>query len=302
MQNKLTVADVITNRFLEAIKTTGKLPWQKSWKCIMPRNAASGRNYNGINVLMLSMFGKDSDFITFNQAKDNGGMISKGSKGLPVVYFRFLDKKDKAGATVYGANGKPKQLPLLRYSTVFNISDVDGCETLKAKAAKRTQVIDFQPIAVCEQLANAADIQTAHNGNRACYSPALHCVTMPIANTFASVNHYYATLFHELGHAFAREAGEDISNGFASDPYAKEELVAELFSNFCLSYVGIDTSDLFNNSLAYLQAWTSKLTGDPSLLISAASKASKRFNLLLTKAGLLSPVVEESEETEEVAA
>lgn len=296
--DKLSVADVITNRFLEAIKTSGKLPWQKPWRCIMPRNAVSGKPYNGVNVLMLSLFGVDSDFLTFNQAKDNGGMVRKGSKGLPIVYFRFLDKKDKSGAIVTGANGKAKQIPLLRYSTVFNISDIDGCDALKAKAASRVKVIDFQPIAECEKLANAAAIHTNHGGNSAHYSPGIHAVTMPKAETFKSVEAYYKTLFHELGHALGKETGETFGNEFGSDLYAKEELVAELFANFCLSYVGIDASDLFDNSLAYLQNWTAKLTGDPSLLISAASKASKRFNLLLTKAGLLVPVVEESEAEE----
>ena len=293
-------AEIITNQFLEAIKTTGKLPWTKPWRTVNVRNATTGRDYNGINVLMLSMFGKDTDFLTFNQAKDNGGMVKAGSKGLRVCFFKFMDKKDGAGNTVM-RNGKVDKWPLLRYSTVFNLSDIDGCEALKAKADARKKQIEFTPIEACDKLVAAYSIATNHGANRASYSPAIHAINMPARESFASVNHYYATMFHELGHALSKELGEDISNGFGDELYSKEELVAELFANFCLSYAGIDSADLFNNSLAYLQGWTSKLTSDPTILISAASKASKRFNWLLVKAGLKEPAPA-IEETETVAA
>jgi len=297
MTNK--VAEVITNKILESVKTSGELPWQKPWRTTTLRNAVSGKDYRGVNVIMLAILGNDSDFITFNQAKDNGGMVKKGSKGIPICFFKFMDKKDKAGNVVTNGKGEAAKWPLLRYSTVFNLSDIDGCEALKAKAAERKKTIDFTPIEACEKLASAYSISITHGGNRAYYSPAIHAIGMPEKESFKSVEAYYATLFHEIGHSLSREMGEDISNGFGSDPYAKEELVAELFANFCLSYVGVTTTGLFDNSVAYFQSWLGKLTDDPTLLISAASKASKRFNWLLNKAGL---TVEETETAEAIAA
>lgn len=291
----------VTSRFIEAIKTSGELPWQKPWRSIAFRNAVSNRQYNGINVLVLAMFGNDTDFVTFNQAKDNGGMVKKGSKGMPICYFQFLDKKDKVTGAPVMKNGKVDKWPMLRYSTVFNLSDIDGCEVLKAKALKRKKAIDFTPIEACEKLVSFITAPVAHKGNVACYSPAVHAITMPEKETFRSVEAYYCTLFHEIGHSLSKETGEDISNNFGNDPYAREELVAELFANFCLSFVGIDSSKLFDNSLAYLQNWQKKLTDDPSVLISAASKASKRFNLLLERAGLAGKEETETEETEVAA-
>jgi len=156
------------------------------------------------------------------------------------------------------------------------------------------------PIEACEKLGSIYDIKVTHGGNSAHYSPAIHAISMPAKESFKSVEAYYETYFHELGHSLSKELGEDISGNFGSDPYAKEELVAELFTNFCLSYAGIDSSDLFNNSTAYLQSWTSKLTSDPTILISASSKAFKRFQWLLKAGGLI--VEEPIEESEAVAA
>ena len=295
MNNK--VAEIITNRFLEGIKSSGSLPWTKPWKTVAFRNAVSGRQYNGINVLMLALFGRDTDYLTFNQAKDNKGMVRKGSKGLPIVYYQALDKKDKVtGDVIRNSRGQAEQWRMLRYSTVFNLSDIEGCDALKAKAAARNKLITFSPIETCEALVKNYGITIKYDSNQASYSPAIHAIQMPDKERFVSVEKFYCTLFHEIGHSLAKEQGEDIANGFGSDPYAREELVAELFANFCLSYAGIDSSTLFDHSLAYVQSWTSKLTSDPTILISAASRASKRLYWLLGNAGLL--VQEETPEVE----
>lgn len=296
MNNK--TAEIITNKFLESIASTKKLPWQKPWRSVALRNAKTRARYKGVNVLMLALFGKDTDFMTYNQAKEAGGFVKAGSKGIPICFFKFMDKKDENGVPIT-KNGKLDKWPLLRYSTVFNLCDIEGADSIKAKCNADKKAIDFAPIEACEKLVAAGAIKTNHGGDSSHYSPGIHAITLPAPESFKSVPHYYATSFHELGHAMAKETGEDISSGFGSDPYAKEELVAELFANFCLSFVGIDSSDLFNNSAAYLQSWTSKLTKDPTLLISAASKASKRFNLLLEKGGFN---LEAETETEEIAA
>lgn len=301
-QAKNTVAETITKRFMDAIVSTGTLPWQKPWKSVFLRNATTGRPYHGVNVMMLALFGRDTDYITFNQAKERGGMVRKGSKGLPVIYCRTLEKKDKTTGLPIVQDGKPAKYRLLRYSTVFNLSDIDGCDALKAKCTARKSQITFSPIEACERLAADLSSPITHGGDRACYIPAIHVINMPARESFHSVEAYYCTLFHEIGHSMSRENGEDISNGFGTEPYAKEELVAELFANFCLSYAGIDSSLLFNNSLAYLQNWQKRLADDSGLLISAASKASARFNLLLKRAGLLEDEDIEAEDTAEDSA
>ena len=61
----------------------GVMPWRKSWKDRkpvagegVPHNAISGRPYNGINFLQLSMMGiryQSAAWLTFNQAREFSG-------------------------------------------------------------------------------------------------------------------------------------------------------------------------------------------------------------------------------------
>jgi antirestriction protein ArdC len=107
------------------------------------------------------------------------------------------------------------------------------------------------------------------------------------------VAHYYATLFHEIGHSL-KEKGTH-STGFGSEPYAKEELVAELFSSLCLAECGLEAPEVTNNATAYVQNWLTALKNDKTLILSAAAEAFKRFTAL-TK------VEEQAEVSEEVEA
>ncbi len=80
---------------------------------------------------------------------------------------------------------------------------------------------------------------------------------------FKGVSEYYSTLFHELCHSTGAEtrlkrAGILEHNGFGSDSYSKEELVAELGAMLCLED-SENSEKARNNSLAYLKSWMSKL-------------------------------------------
>src|SRR4029077_9944513 len=64
---------------------------------------------------------------------------------------------------------------------------------------------------------------------------------------------------------------------FGSEPYSREELVAELGAAFLSNEAGILDSVRFENSAAYLGSWSQKLENDPRTIISAASQA-QRFH------------------------
>ena len=81
----------------------GRLPWVQPWGSPgvpaalgMPRNAATGRRYSGINVLMLWAAVAEHGFpvqswLTFKQALALGGHVRKGERGTTVVYAdRFV--------------------------------------------------------------------------------------------------------------------------------------------------------------------------------------------------------------------
>jgi len=261
----MKVNEIITQKFIKAL-SENVVPWNRPWASVGFANAISKRCYTGVNVLILSLLGKDTFYLTYKQAKELGGMVKRGEKGTPICFYKMLDGVDD--------NGQKKTIPFLRYYTVFGVSQ---CEGLKWKAPEK-ETREFKPIEVCEKLVNAQNAEIEFGGDRACYIPSSHIVRIPKPENFKSEEYYYGTLFHELIHREAKEFGTVLDSTFGSDPYAKEELVAEIGAAFLINHCGIDVSGLWDNSKAYFQNWISKLNKDPQLIISAASKAQKRFD------------------------
>ncbi len=81
----------VTDRIIAALEA-GTPPWRKPWDPdkaggpAMPRNAATGQRYRGINVLTLGMSGVafnsgDPRWATYKQAEDRGWQVRKGERG-----------------------------------------------------------------------------------------------------------------------------------------------------------------------------------------------------------------------------
>ena len=121
------------------------------------------------------------------------------------------------------------------------------------------------------------------------FIPEMNEIQMPTFERWNSNVRFYKTLFHECGHALGKVTGKTF--GFHGESYATEELVAELFASVCLSKLGINSPDAWDNSVAYVQGWASKLGSDPQVIISAAQECQKRVDLVFGK--------EESEESAE---
>lgn len=278
---KVTVADILADKFILALEN-GTIPWQKPWKSVSVQNAVSRKAYSGVNAFILGFFGSDNYYLTFNQIKAMGGTLEKGTKSMPVQFFSKIDaakSKDK------------KEFLLRRYYNVFPMNKVTLAD---GKVFKRMdKVISFTPVAEAERLASLSTTPVTHGGSAAYFKPSSHQIGMPSKDSFKSVAHYYATLFHEIGHSLKAKGTHSV--GFGSEPYAKEELVAELFSSLCLAECGLEAPEVTTNTAAYIQNWLTALKGDKTLILSAASEAFKRFTAL-TK------VEEQAEVSEEVEA
>ena len=178
------------------------------------------------------------------------------------------------------ADGTPKTFPLLKYYTVFNATQIEGIEFPAVPSRTGT---DFNPIATAEAVVAGFKGPTIEHGyNRACYSSSTDVLKMPSPGSFDSPEHYYATLFHELGHAtgHASRMNRKLGNAFGSEDYSKEELIAEMTSAFLSAHCGIDNSTT-EQSAAYLASWVKALKGDPKLVVTAASAAQRAANLIL---------------------
>ena len=69
-------------------------------------------------------------------------------------------------------------------------------------------------------------------------------------------------------------------NGFGSNPYCKEELIAELGAAFLCGHAEI-VERTIDNSAAYLQGWLEQLRNDRTLIVQAAAQAQKAADFIL---------------------
>lgn len=273
----MNVYEIITDRIIESL-TKGVVPWRKPWKTETPKNVVSGKEYRGVNVLLLGSSPLESPWwLTFNQARDLGGTVKKGERGTPVVFWKVYDKKSEA-------DSDPDRRFVLRYYTVFNVAQ---CEGVNAPPAVSRPA--FNPIEACERIVSGFEGKPRidHGGSRAFYNPIEDRIQMPVRESFVSSEEYYSTLFHELAHSTGshdRLARKSLlkASSFDTHAYSFEELVAECGSAFLCGHAGIASSTL-DNSAAYIKHWASVLRSEPKWIVNAAAQAAKAADLVLGK-------------------
>jgi antirestriction protein ArdC len=124
-----------------------------------------------------------------------------------------------------------------------------------------------------------------HGMSKAFYSPSADIVAMPDRERFDSEAGYYATLYHELVHSTGAKSRLNRSTltesaGFGSDPYCKEELIAEMGATFLCGHAEIIERTIVS-SAAYLNGWLERLRHDKMLLVQAAAQAQKAADFIL---------------------
>lgn len=278
----VTVYRVVSDR-ITALLEKGVVPWQQNWNSNQqpPQNLVSRKPYRGINILLLNSMGYASLYwVTFKQAQELGGYVKQGQKGCPVIFWRSIEVQNRE-------TGETEHVPLLRYYTVFNLTQ---CEGIAAPAAEN-QIADHTPVQAAEKIVagmpKCPEIQ--HGLNRAFYSPVKDTVGMPQREQFKSAEDYYSVLFHELTHSTGHQSrlnrkGVSRSEGklaaFGTDPYAKEELVAEMGAAFLCGQAGI-VERTMDNSAAYIASWLERLKNDSKLVVQAAAQAQKAADFIL---------------------
>lgn len=267
--------DLITDRITTLLEQ-GTVPWHKPWKTKTqwPRNYVSKKPYRGINVFLLHSMSYESPFwLTFRQASQLGGMVRKGEKSCPVVFWKSMKIEDKT-------SGEEKQIPLLRIYHVFNAAQ---CDSLKDAPPVTDEMVTVKPAEIVANMPQPPSIK--HGMACAYYSPPDDCVGMPVRERFETEEKYYSTLFHELVHSTGHEkrlnrASFNGHYGFGSDPYSKEELVAEMGAAFLCGQAEI-TEQTIDDSAAYIKGWLDRLSSDKMLIVHAAAQAQKAADFIL---------------------
>ncbi len=265
------IVKILTDKVIEQLEQ-GRVPWRKPWNAdTWPHNAVSHKVYHGFNVIRLGSSGMPhSGWLTFNQAKKIGATIRKGEHATPVVLWKFLEVADKNDPE------KIKTVPMLRYFSVFNTSQLDGTGKLDLSiGATNIPTVDSAESIVYGYADHPPIIYDLLGA--AHYRPDKDEVHMSPRDTHVSASEFYHTLFHELSHSTGHESrlnrNFEKRVAFGSEDYSKEELIAEMSATMLDSMAGIDPD--ITNSAAYCRSWLAKLKDDPGMLLSAAGKAQK---------------------------
>lgn len=280
----------VTDRIIAQLEA-GVAPWAQPWSAqpiaaaTMPTNAATGRRYSGVNVLLLwsaQIVGSypSSAWMTFAQGKALGGMVRKGEKGAMVVYAdKFIPKGEAERAQQTGDDAKA--IAFLKRFTVFNIAQFDGLPE-RITNVEPTVMGEREQIEAAEQVIAASGVEFRVGGDKAFYAPGADFVMVPHQTAFHEQINYYRTVCHELTHATGHKSRLDrnLLNRFGSPDYAREELVAEMGSAFLNASLGINPTVRHAD---YIGSWLTVLREDKRAIFKAASAATKAADWLLSR-------------------
>ena len=265
----------VTDRIIAQLEA-GQIPWHKPWVASgQAISRSTGKPYSLLNQLLL---GQSGEYVTFKQAQQEGGHIRKGEKAQMVVFWKFIEQEDEE-------THEKKQVPFLRYYSVFHLSQCEGLTAKHAPQLPNTAHADQQAETLIADYVQRSGVTIHHqDGDKACYHPSSDSITLPHIEQFTDTAEYYSTAFHELthstGHA-SRLNRLDKTVFFGSDAYSKEELIAEIGAATLVQHVGLETPNSFTNSAAYIQSWLKALKNDKRLIVSAAGRAEKAVALIL---------------------
>ena len=277
----------------------GVSPWQQPWPPgarRRPENIQTGTPYRGGNSVYLSVTQtakgyRDHRWATYKQIHDRGGQVRTGEQATHVLFYKFDDQQETAGAPdtpatspAGAAEQDQTRPPMVRVYAVFNVEQADHV-TLDRRDDQDNEP-EWKAHQTAERVIQESGIHVAHvRGDRACYNLQTDKVTLPEREQFATANGYYQTALHELSHATGHPARMDrdtLKNGvgnFGSVEYAREELRVEMSAMLTGDCVGVGHDG--SRGAAYVKGWITALDHDPREIYKAAGDAQKISDYLM---------------------
>src|SRR5271155_2724899 len=188
--DRTSLYDEITTKIIAELEA-GRVPWVQPWgtaaakaPLAMLKNAATGRFYSGINVLILWSSVIEHGFpvqgwLTFRQALGLGGNVRKGEHGTTVVYAdRFIPDDEKKRARETGEEAQA--IAFLKRFTVFNLAQCEGLPPELAIVAPPPAPGLIEP--TVEALIKATGIDFRIGGNRLRRARVLQTPRQPVGH------------------------------------------------------------------------------------------------------------------------
>ncbi len=281
-----------------------------------PYNYTSGKSYRGINSMYLNImkvirgyeFGAWLTFAQVRKIAEKTGLnihVKKGEKSTEVIFWKkwqkvYVVKKEEDDMEDDEDDDELEDVDTLSFSRVswflksyrvFNVAQVewDGYDYTKDLKAEGTLPVDEDALKdidsaqefLTKNYKGGAPVVSYGDDTTNCYSPMVDRICMCQKATFRSVEVFFSTLAHELGHSTGASGrlNRKQSGRFGSDPYAKEELVAETTALMCCASVGILST--YDNSIAYLKSWLGHVKENSDSIVWAFKEAQKATSWIL---------------------
>lgn len=287
-KERLSVREKLVEAYVKSLES-GELPWNSGWKngnAARVFNPVTKTRYKRINRAVLTLSAQvrgftDPRWVTFKQAQKKGWKIMKGAKSEQLEFWIMAKKGERKTLTIEEFREKCRDpefdsrdwVPRARYYNVFNAQEVLGIPPLELQIVstiKGSEAVD--------RIVKSMGVQITHGGNSAFYNPVRDVIRLPEKNQFVSEYSYDAAKLHECYHATGHHSrlNRDLTGGFGSEKYAKEELRAEIGSSFLMADLGmLPSPDQIENHAAYVQSWITVLKKEPEVLFDAIRDAEK---------------------------
>ena len=274
---KVDLYSLVTNEIIEELEK-GILPWVCPWDCtqsqLMPINASTGAEYQGINILMLwrAMNKKrfaSNKWITYRQAEKIGANVRRGERGTMIFFSKPVYEKEKNAKGEYDLS----YVAIKNYS-VFNFDQVENIDDVKLAKIQSKTNSDIDTFLK----STGADI-ISNDGIKAFFRPSTEQIVVPHMSRFENNEDFHATVFHELIHWTGSKKRLDRNMSSDKKSYAFEELIAEMGSVMLKATFEVNGS--YSNHASYISGWLEALKNDKKFIFQAASKASIAHRYLL---------------------
>lgn len=291
------VQQQLAEQFLHILEEE-KLDWKKEWSGLSgrPYNPVSKTVYHGSNYfsLLLTSMAKgyqDPRWCTFAQIKEQGWTLKAGKGQSAKIEFWYPYDREQKKAISWqefreaGGQINDRYQLFSRAYSVYNGDMIVGIPKLEV-----TQN-EIQPVELVDTISGSMGVSISyHESDQAFYRPVEDRIYLPYRQQFHSEYAYASTALHELSHATGSEHRLNRKQGgeFGTEPYAYEELVAEISSCFLSSELPMgQTEEHLQNHKAYVQSWIQGIKEQPDALFRAVKDAEQAAVYLEYHGGLI---------------
>ena len=279
LQSSKNLYSKITNCIIQQLEK-GVFPWQKQWiSAGLPRNYLTGETYRGINLLFLaSLEYQNNFFISEQELKELGGTVKpKEKRHYLVINWEDIEKQFE---DIEFDDNLDETVDFVHPGHYY-VYNIDQCEGIPAK--QRYDLTD--PIANCQKIIKFMPKKPEiKEGKDTYYHPIQDFISISNKERFKTEESYYVAFLHELVHCTGHSTRLWRKELFGTSPFGSsdtmEELIAEIGTNYLVSYSGFKNSYFQNNDLS-IEKWIEKLRNNNLLIFFACYQAQKAVDFIL---------------------